>query len=724
MMNPVLIDLSSYTDRFADDSREFVISKDVAFIFGKNGTGKTTITNTIKHQLGDSANICIFDGFDGIVGEDHRLNAIALGNDNALLQGKINTLTNEIESLTVEIEGSVTNNNSISSKLEKANADCAAKTKEISEFYTKSARQIKNKKIDNVSISSPTYNRESFVSEIERAKELSEKEITSGLELLRSKEKKVDKNVQFPNIDCDELLKSTNSILQSFVSQTLIIAELEDNADKQNFAKEGVRIHEHKPGAICSFCGNTISEKRWEQLGNYFNQEVKSFEIRIMKLVEEIAKKRVILSTLTEINKDNYLLQFLDRIVKINMEIIIRNSEYLKYFDELIRSLEEKKRNLFSPSLTLDVVIPEEYDTLKNEYKKIVEENNNLSDRLKIEQAKFINVLRYHEIYIALKEYNHDTQKAKLAALKTLEANVRKEYDEKLKVIETKKNERNELIILTHDESIIANKINRLLANMGVSSFSLELVDNDEANQKGQYKIRGYNNVLRSIDDLSKGEKNIIAFLYFLFALEKNSNDSRQKIVIFDDPMTSNDDTMQYLMIGEIQRYYRNLPSNSILIVFTHNCHFYFNVRPDINRKYLLNGEDVSFYEKYDNFHLYSNGKHTTIKKILKGKNDFNTNYEMLWKELKFLYEANEPNLMLNACRKICETYMTFTKKSIDKFYGEDRNAKKLFDVNQHALNDLEAEQNGRTREQIREILMRLFEQNNAKEHFLCYFSI
>ena len=723
-MNPVWINLSSFNDRFADDSRELEISKDVAFIFGKNGTGKTTITNTIKQQLGNSANVCIFDGFDGIVGEDHRLNAIALGNDNAILQGKINIITKEIENLTDEIEGSTTNKNSISSKLEKANADYNTKISEISEFYTRSARQIKNRKIDNVSISSPTYNKDSFISEIEKAKELSESEIASGLELLKSKEKKVYQKIQFPSIDCVELQKLTNAIIQSYVSQAEMITELENNADKQNFAKEGVRIHEHKPGTICAFCGNEISEKRWEQLGNYFNQEVKSFENQIDKSIEEIIKRRVVVTAFSEISKEDYLLKFSERIVKLNLEMTIRKSEYLKYFDELKRSLEEKKKNLFSPSLALDIVIPNDYSTIKNEYENIVDENNSLSDGLKQEQGRVINALRYHEILKALKEYNYDNQKTNLAVLKSLGAEVRKEYDGKMEIVNNKKYERNELIIQTQDESIIATKINGLLVNMGVSSFSLELIDNDEENQKGQYEIRGYNNVLRSIDDLSKGEKNIIAFLYFLFALEKNNSDSRQQIVVLDDPMTSNDDTMQYLMIGEIQRYYRHLPSNSILIVFTHNCHFYFNVRPDLSRKYQLNGEDVSFYEKYDNFHLYTNGKQTTIKKITKGKQDFNTNYELLWKELKFLFEANEPNLMLNACRKICETYMAFTKKSIDMFYGEDRNAKKLFDVNQHALNDLEAEQNGRTREEIRDILLKLFENNNAKEHFLSYISI
>jgi hypothetical protein len=50
---------------------------------------------------------------------------------------------------------------------------------------------------------------------------------------------------------------------------------------------------------------------------------------------------------------------------------------------------------------------------------------------------------------------------------------------------------------------------------------------------------------------------------------------------------------------------------------------------------------------------------------------------------------------------------------------------KKLFDVNQHSIDDLEAEQNGKTKEEIKNILKELFIiNNNAEEHFNNYFKI
>lgn len=44
--------------------------------------------------------------------------------------------------------------------------------------------------------------------------------------------------------------------------------------------------------------------------------------------------------------------------------------------------------------------------------------------------------------------------------------------------------------------------------------------------------------------------------------------------------------------------------------------------------------------------------------------------------------------------------------------------AKKLFDVNQHSIDDLEAEQNSKTRDEIKNILLELFKSADAENHF------
>ncbi|MCW7481194.1 hypothetical protein [Leptospira kanakyensis] len=73
------MNLSSYSKRFTENSFILTISNKINYIYGKNGTGKSTIAKTIKDQFFTNFNIHLFSGFEGIVGENNRLDAVALG---------------------------------------------------------------------------------------------------------------------------------------------------------------------------------------------------------------------------------------------------------------------------------------------------------------------------------------------------------------------------------------------------------------------------------------------------------------------------------------------------------------------------------------------------------------------------------------------------------------------------------------------------------------------
>jgi hypothetical protein len=167
-------------------------------------------------------------------------------------------------------------------------------------------------------------------------------------------------------------------------------------------------------------------------------------------------------------------------------------------------------------------------------------------------------------------------------------------------------------------------------------------------------------------------------------------------------------------MICEIQKYYKNLAEGNFFILLTHNCHFYLNVRDHPHQS----------YKNQSNYHLFSDGKFTTIKSIESENDDFKTNYELLWKELIFLYEQNKPDLMLNCCRKICETFIKFNRLDSNSFYGNTGSAKKLFNVNSHSIDDLESEQNGKNKNEVIGILKNLFSRNHAESHFEGYWTL
>ena len=89
------INLSKHADKYASNSLELDITKKVNFIYGKNGTGKTTIADEIANQLSSQYAVHVFKDFDGVA-INERLDAVALGTENAGIQKQIDNIDKEI----------------------------------------------------------------------------------------------------------------------------------------------------------------------------------------------------------------------------------------------------------------------------------------------------------------------------------------------------------------------------------------------------------------------------------------------------------------------------------------------------------------------------------------------------------------------------------------------------------------------------------------------------
>lgn len=724
--NTPSIDLEMFPNRFAPENKKLQFQKNVNFIFGKNGTGKTTITDTIREQMSSSYQVFIFDGYERILGENKRLDAVALGKENAEIQPKIDIINTEIEDIKKNIALPGDGSENAYTKFYKTDKDHREHLEKIEKFFSDSAQKIKN--YTSPQIAKPTYDKTALRAEIQEAKILSEDEIKKYKDVIKEDKKADVIKVSFPEINLIGHQKAVNVILQSKVSQQQIIAELQDNVDKQNFAREGMRIHEHESNEKCAFCGNEIQNSRWELLGNYFNDNVKKLESdidnEIVNLDTEIEK----LDSVGEVSKESFYSGFVSDIENCNLRIKTTVVESKGFLENLKKSLEDKKKNLFTESQEMISAIPNDFSSIEAVISGIVDNNNEFSRVLDEKQESAKKALRFHEIENELNSFNYHEKNERLLVLKAekdIAEQLLKEISDNLI---KKEKEKDDLISQTKDEEKIALDINSRLQSMGTNSFSLKLVSNPE-NQKGQYHIKRWYHKEGQFDDiinLSKGEKNIIAFLYFILSLEKVGTDNtKQKIIVLDDPMTSNDDTMQYLMISEIQNFYRKIEKDDFFILLTHNCHFYLNVRPNTATKYKHGGLEISFYEKYGNYRMFSDGKLTEIKYVENGKDDFKTNYELLWKEIRFLHDSESASvdIMLNPFRRICETYMKFNSISADKFFENNFGIKKLYDVNQHSIDDLEAEQNGKTKQDIKDMLKKLFDSNGAGEHFSAYWS-
>ncbi|MCM1537866.1 MAG: AAA family ATPase [bacterium] len=699
---------------FEDD--ELNLNKRITFIYGKNGTGKSTLAQIIKEQCKEY-DVQVFQGFENIIDANKRLNAVVLGEENvaiahqvAELEGQIQILNEQKAIITAEIEqpedSRVSNYWTRSQNAKKA---YEKKEKEIDTFCQKAAVYIKNQK--NPQISSTSYDKRAFKKDIRHAVLLNDKEKKQYIELLKS-DPKMAKTIAFPNIDFSKLVAEVNAIIQHKVEEKTKIARLENDSEKRNFADMGRRIH--KRGEVCAFCGAPIKDSVFEELEKYFSvDEVKEFREQIIRKGEAVLAIKESVEQL-EIDERDFYPEFVDDILQLKQLVVERKREYINILNDLGSALKNKLAYLFECVETMEVELPEDFSNISTRYNELKAQNN--GNDLNKKQEKAREGLRHHFVREKLDKFGYSSKMSELNLLEKQKDDMQGELvaaQSKIwgenginSQITDLREKAVELLDKTRNEKILAQHINEKLRYM--VSFQLEHCEDESG--KGYYLVKNIQtNETRDITQLSTGEKNIIAFLYFMEKLsEIRTGDQKAKFIVFDDPMNSNDDNMQYLIVEELQHLMKQIKANERFLLLTHNNHFYLNV------KYSHNYKDDMFLR------LQSNGRKTVFKFLTKAEEDFCTSYQALWKELIFLYNnaGASSSMLLNPMRRIIETYTKFNVIGHNAFCEKKSGAMKLFNVNSHSIDDLEADLCGKSKMDIVYIFCDCFNLNGALEHF------
>lgn len=562
-----------------------------------------------------------------------------------------------------------------------------------------------------------TYNCRSFKEDIGKAEKLSYAEVKSNEEILKTELKKANEIPFIKELNLQYYLDELNILLTKSIKEQIIISEFIDNNAKRQFAEKGLLIHEAHDK--CAFCGNEIKEERLNLLKSYFSvNEVKEFQYQINTYITKIKEIKEIKEKVNNlyIDKDQFYPHFIHDIDKLKGTFSNNKKDIEDFLQSLLKHAENKLKELFTPSLEWKIHVPEDINIVVGQYNDYVKENN--SSNLAKEQELAKNKLRLHHVKLALEsdEYkqlkeNYSKVREQCKLLKVALQEKQKELSDINFEIAKKEKELITLLSQTKSEKILADKINqelRLYVN-----FTLEYVeDTNEGNGFYQVKDKLTGN-LRDIIHLSTGEKNIIAFLYFILKLGeiKEEKTSFPKIIIFDDPMNSNDDGFQYLIIEKLNNLLPAKTSKAMIqyekaLIMTHNKHFYINLR-------------FGYSYQYAQFmHFLSSGDKVHFENICEEKNDFKTSYESLWNELEFLYECEsiEATMLLNPIRRIIDTFAKFNAINKEDMFNNVPGAKKLFNVNSHSVDDLEAELNGKSKDEIINIMRGCF--NGYKTHF------
>jgi wobble nucleotide-excising tRNase len=194
-------------------------------------------------------------------------------------------------------------------------------------------------------------------------------------------------------------------------------------------------------------------------------------------------------------------------------------------------------------------------------------------------------------------------------------------------------------------------EINATLASFGFTSFRLTT-----AGDKQQFYaiVRGDGSDAR--ETLSEGERSFISFLYFYHLIRGSTSASGvnvDRIVVFDDPVSSLDSGVLFIVSALIKRVLAEAVDGNgrvkQVFVLTHNIYFHKEVSFDAKRQQGQRRTHETFWV------IRKAGNATIIEKH--EKNPIRTSYELLWAEVR---NPNRSNLTIqNVLRRILEHYFT-----------------------------------------------------------------
>lgn len=213
------------------------------------------------------------------------------------------------------------------------------------------------------------------------------------------------------------------------------------------------------------------------------------------------------------------------------------------------------------------------------------------------------------------------------------------------------------------------NEINALLASFGFRGFNLATAG-DQGNLYEIVRLDGSN----AIRSLSEGEKTFITFLYFYHLIRGSvaeSGMSSNRVIVFDDPVSSLDSDVLFIVSSLIKRVFELSHGQNSLVrqvfVLTHNIYFHKEVSFDPDRKGGRRAHETFWIvKKVDDVSTLESFDHNPIR----------TSYELLWSEVR---NENRSNLTIqNTLRRILENYFKILgnmdkDKIIEKFAGREK---------------------------------------------------
>lgn len=646
----------------------------INFLYGQNGTGKSTIASTLSDSTTstfspsytpESFDVLFFNQ-DYIVNnmtavrDERGLGAVfMLDSVNQEINEQINKKRKEIEKVANKAAAQTATltdrQGEISKEIEKVKSKFLATTQKVRENYKNkllSAGEATRfdkilELIDNFD-NTPYLDSPVTLVSLEKYYIDFIANVSSDLPVLKLE---VHDFFEDLSIFAETLINSTASQFKEFI----------DKLGAENWFRESYdKFSKSDTDGLCPYCQQPLPDDFNEQVAHAFD-ETYSNKIKELQKVIRLVKNHLenIRENLQELmnqtwSDEKYLSDFI-RVCGNFTQILNKNFELL----------DEKNK---TPSLKIELVswtgcLDDIHDLILKNNKKANEINALKADPAAAKQKGLSMLISYMKCLTSgeIAEY-----KTKVEEKNTIGKSIEKISTDAESEKKTLELEVEELKLKLTDTGTIVDSINKLLKNSGFTGFHLEEIDHET------HKVQ----VIRDrtklpAKRLSEGEKNFLMFLYFYFSVKGSSDPTgeiKNKIVIIDDPVTSMDSnalliisTLIRELIGICENNYKledgitKVDYIKQIFLLSHNPYF-FRATTD---------EWIDEYTYVSYYYVHKEGNQSGIN-LMKAINPSNpteyTNafpvknaYNALWDQ--FNNTACDSVSLMNAARQILEHY-------------------------------------------------------------------
>lgn len=636
----------------------------VNFFYGNNGAGKSSIAHAIKEDDGivwaegrsaDDYDVLVYNQDfinDNFINYGDLKGVFIFGEEDIEAKKKIAELTDEKKRKSDErlaaLEEYKKKTGGLGSALTQFQDTCFTKTAAVRKRFDKCMDGKKQKKGFAEAVLAETKPTDHNLAELERLYDVAFDDTARAYP--EFKKAGATTYGSLPGEDLlDQMIVSTSDTPFS-----RFMKALGDSAS--DWVRDGHTHYSGAAGGKCPYCQQKLPQNFEDDIAATFDAQYQQ-DIRDLGQFQQVYKKET---------------EEIVRVLQANTDDVMSSVDLKAYREKLalLESNFEINRQRIAEKVKepSKVISLEDTDTLLleigamiDDINKLIKANNKVVAEKRSSKTKCkTEIMQYLAFQLAAEVKSYNDEVARLN--NEIEAITKKGQSLK-KEIGALTTQISELNKHNANTEAAIDSINKILRDSGFQGFSIRA----KADEENVYEVVREDGTVA--ENLSEGERNFIAFLYFYHQVRgsMSSEELKEKIVIIDDPVSSMDSTALFLVsaiVREMINVCRNnteylnpkVPGDYIkqLFILTHNVYFHREITY----------QQVGFYNCTSFYMIRKNDNISTIKLCKRQSKEVPTeqenynpvqnSYAALWDELRDI-QSTIP--CLNVMRRILEYY-------------------------------------------------------------------